>query len=87
MNKTLAMLITAGLTLVIIGVILSVGAEITDDVGNDMEENSTAWTAARNSTLAISSLAEWQGTIATVIAAVVIIGLLLAGFGAFLYFR
>ena len=48
---------------------------------------STAWTAAQNSALAISNLSEWEGTIATVIAAVVIIGLLMAGFGAFLMIK
>jgi len=85
--KTLSLLITAGLTLVILGVILSIGAEITNDVSQDMTTGSLAQAAADNSTLAIAELADWQSTIATVLAAVVIIGLLMAGFGAFLYFR
>jgi len=49
--------------------------------GNDL-----AFAAANNATFAVASLAEWQSTIATVVAAVVIIGLLLAGFGGFLAF-
>jgi hypothetical protein len=81
------MLISAGLVLVILGVALSIGAKITSDVSSDMTAGSVAQAAADNSTAAIGTLAEWQGTIATVIAAVVIIGLLLAGFGAFLYMR
>ena len=46
--------------------------------------NDAAYSAAANSTLAIANLASWQGTISTVVAAVVIIGLLLTGFGGFL---
>ena len=45
-----------------------------------------AYAAANNATVGIADLAEWQSTISTVVAAVVIIGLLLAGFGGFLAF-
>jgi len=85
--KTLALLISAGLVLVILGIVLSIGAQITQDVRDDMDSSSTAYSAANNATVAIGELAEWQSTISTVIAAVVIIGLLMSGFGAFLYFK
>jgi hypothetical protein len=85
--KTLGMLISAGLILVILGITLSLGAKITQDVGDDMPAGSLAAAAAANSTQAIADLSSWQPTIAVVIAAVVIIGLLLAGFGAFLYMK
>src|SRR3990167_7241957 len=140
--KILGLMISAGLVLVILGIVLSIGAKITSDVRDDMpttstdvdnethtftaadevytlagsnvnfgnytgveawngtdivhqnnftwtystvtiktdefnnEElnisytytnGSTAWTAAQDSTIAISNLSEWEGTIATVI--------------------
>jgi hypothetical protein len=83
--KTLTMLLTAGLMLVIIGITLSLGAKITQDIGDDMPAGSHAQNASIYSTTAIADLGSWQPTIAVVIAAVVIIGLLLSGFGAFLY--
>ncbi len=82
--KILTLLISAGLILVILGIALSIGAKITNDVGGSL--TGTAADAANNATIAIADLAEWQGTIATVVAAVVIIGLLLAGFGGFMAF-
>ena len=85
--KILGLMISAGLILVILGIVLAIGAKITGDVRDDMETGSYAYNASDESTQAIGSLAEWEGTIATVIAAVVIIGLLMAGFGAFLMVR
>jgi hypothetical protein len=82
--RILTLLISAGLILVILGIALSIGAKITTDVGDSM--SGTAKDAALNSTTAIADLSEWQTTISTVVAAVVIIGLLLAGFGGFLAF-
>ena len=82
--RILTLLISAGLILVILGIALSIGAKITTDVGDGL--SGTAKDAALNSTLAIADLSEWQSTISTVVAAVVIIGLLLAGFGGFLAF-
>jgi len=73
--------------LVILGIVLSIGAQITQDVRDAMTTDSTAYNASNHATVAIGELAEWQSTIATVIAAVVIIGLLMSGFGAFLYFK
>ena len=85
--RILGLMISAGLVLVILGIVLSIGAKITQDVRDDMTTGTAAWHAAENATAAISDLAGWQSTIATVIAAVVIIGLLMAGFGAFLMLR
>ena len=82
--RILSLLISAGLILVVLGIALSIGAKITTDVGAGL--TGTAADAAANSTAAIANLASWQSTIATVVAAVVIIGLLMAGFGGFLAF-
>ena len=87
MRNTLMLLISSGLILVILGISLSIGAKITQDISDDMTAGSYAKAVADNSTAAIGDLATWQSTISTVIAAVVIIGLLLSGFGAFLYFK
>lgn len=99
--RILSLLITGGLILVILGVALGIGADVVRNVQDnycqgdpwDIEDtcsNATggsaiAMSAAANSSLALGTLAEWQGTVGTVIAATVIIGLLMAGFGAFLY--
>jgi len=82
--RILTLLISAGLILVVLGIALSIGAKITDDVKSGL--TGTAADAANNATVAIANLASWQGTISTVVAAVVIIGLLLAGFGGFMQF-
>ena len=84
MRAVLISLVTAVLLLVIIGITLSIGAEIQQDVREDFEANGTSYNASTYAIGALANLAEWQGTISTVIAAVVIIGLLLAGFGAFI---
>ena len=68
--RILTLLISAGLILVVLGIALSIGAKITDDVKSGL--TGTAADAAANSTAAIANLASWQSTIATVVAAVVI---------------
>jgi len=80
--RILTLLLSAGIILIVLGVALGIGAKITSDVGTGL--TGTAADAALNSTAAIANLASWQGTISTVVAAVVIIGLLLTGFGGFL---
>ncbi len=90
-------LVTVGLILVVLGVTLGIGAKVTDDIQHTMCagsaldltaecSNSTAGGVAANSTIAIGSLADWESMISTVVAAVVIIGLLIAGFGGFMAF-
>jgi len=179
-NKTLALLISAGLLLVVIGLILSIGAQINQDIkdnskdsttvthtnesvtssqsgndltcqgngdspanveisqayngslgataGQDLDSNNytytpqtgwinftttsdtgdgsgyeetglnftvtytcsnygAVWSIGLNSTTALNEMTQWNSTIAIVIAAVVIITLLLSGFGAWLYFK
>lgn len=71
------------LTLVVIGIILSIGAEITDDVKSDMTSGSTAEAAAANATEGIGELSSWMPLIGLVIAAAIIIGLVIGAFGAF----
>jgi hypothetical protein len=74
--------------------------DVTTLAGNSTEANGTAfnvtysytaygriWAIGTNNTAALDNLSTYQDTIAVVIAAVVIITLLLAGFGGWLYFK
>jgi len=69
-------LLPIGLTLVVLGIGLSYGLNVMEDVKTDM----TAGTAARNATedaiTGVAKLPEKMGLIATVIVAAIIIGIL-----------
>jgi len=60
---------------------------LTVNVTYTYTKGDVAWDAAQSSGIGIANLSSWEDTIATVIAAVVIIGLLMAGFGGFLAIR
>jgi len=72
-------LVTAGILLVILGIVLSIGAEITAEVKADVTDVD-AKAAIANTTLGLVELASWQDTIALVIAAGVIISIVFAAF-------
>lgn len=80
--RILTMLIGASLALVILAVVLAIGAKITTNVGDTL--TGTAKDVTLNGTLSLADLGEWMPTIAIILAAVVIISLLLFGFGGFL---
>lgn len=67
----------AAITLVLIAVVLGVGANILTNVQSTQTANSTAYNASASGLTALAQLASWQNTIAIVIAAAIVIGVLL----------
>ncbi len=65
---------------VLVGVVLSVGADILDNVDDSFTANTTAAVSVGNATLGIAELSEWLPIIGLVVAAGLVIGIL---FGAF----
>jgi len=81
MVRAIMLALSAGILLVVLSITLSLGAKINTDIGDDL--TGTAKDVSLNGTEGLATLGENQDTIATVIVAVVVIGLLLAGFGSF----
>lgn len=71
------------LTLVVLGIVVAIGAQVTEDVALKVTTNTTAMAAADNATEGIGELASWMPLIGLVIAAAVIIGLVIGAFGTF----
>jgi len=47
----------------------------------------TAWAAGINATKSLTDLSTWNTTIATILAAIIIISMLMGGFGAYMFFK
>ena len=73
----------AGVIFVALAITLSIGADVTYDIGQEMTDGSLAQAAANNSTLGIANLAKWQPTMGTVIAAGAIISIIMTAFIGF----
>jgi len=79
--RQIATLVTAGILLVVLGIVLSIGAEITGEIEADVSDID-AKLVVQNTTEGLLELASWQDTISLVLAAAVIISLV---FGAFAF--
>jgi len=69
-------LLPIGMTLVVLGIGLSYGLSVMSDVQSGMTENSSAYNASGDALRGVSKIPEKLPLIATVIVAVIIIGLL-----------
>lgn len=67
------------ITLVITGVVLSIGTEIMDDVHDDIS-GETGRNIVNNTTAGLEELASWMDTIALVAAAAVVLGVIFFAF-------
>ena len=76
-NMGLPALITAGVSLVILAVVLTIGADIVDEVQDTQTTDSYAFNASDQGLQGIDQLASWQSIIALVIAAGVVIGIIM----------
>lgn len=76
---TMSQLVSVGILFVILGIALSIGAEVTSEVEADVTATQ-AKHAIQNTTKGIAELASWQDTIALVIAAGVIISIVFSAF-------
>jgi len=73
-------LATVAVTFVIAGIALGIGAEVLDEVEQDVTDGSIASLAVNNSSLGIGELSSWMPTIGLVIAAAMIIGIIFTSF-------
>lgn len=69
------------LMLAISALVIAFGSNILNSIRGTMTENSTAWNSTGQGLTGLNSLATQLPNIGLIVAAVVIIGLLIAGFG------
>lgn len=69
------------LMLAVSALVIAFGSNILNSVRGTMTENSTAWNSTGSGLTGLNSLATQLPNIGLIVAAVVIIGLLIAGFG------
>jgi len=74
-------LLPAALVIVVAGIGISVGADITGDISAD--QTGTAQAVSQNATEGLAELGSWFDTLGLVIAAAVVLGVLMTAF----YFR
>jgi len=70
----------AVIILVIIAVVIGVGATVLDEIQETQTVNSTAFNATGQGLAGLTTFSDFQPTIAVIVVAVIIIGLLLGGF-------
>ena len=80
-------LMYVGVIMGVTGIILAFTADVQDDVADDFTANSYAANISDNALEGTDNLASKMGTIGTIAAIVIVIGLLLGGFGAYMKFR
>jgi len=73
---TLQELLGIGLTMVVLGIGLAYGLEVMGDVRDDMTNQTMEWNATEDAIAGVSKIPEKLPTIATVVVAAVIIGIL-----------
>jgi hypothetical protein len=61
---------------VVIAIVLGVGADVLDTIQDSQTENSTAYNASGNGLSGLEELSGWLPTLATVVAASVVIGVI-----------
>ena len=69
------------------GILLGIGANVTQSIQNSLTANTVAWAAVGNATSGIGNLAAQQPNIGTVVGAAVIIGIIFTVLFGFLAFR
>lgn len=82
---TINFLAVAAVLFVIAAVVLSVGADVLTDIQEDYTDtyNKSAWNTSGQGIESLNELGGWLSTIALVVAAVIIIGLLFGFFGRY----
>lgn len=76
-NFRIGDLVGIGITLVVVGVVLSFGAKINSSISDDFDVNSTEKSIVDNSTEGIQTLAENMPLIATIVVAAVVVGIII----------
>lgn len=70
-------LIPLSIAFVVVVVVLSMGADVVDDIKSDQEVNSSAYTVSENGLTGITNISGKLGTIGLVLAIAVIIGIII----------
>jgi hypothetical protein len=73
-------LLSVGLVLIVAGIVLAFGLQVTADIKSDMTTDSAEYNATGNVIDGVSKVTSKFPTIGLVVAAVIIIGLLISGF-------
>lgn len=82
-RQNIMTLASLAIILVVAGLVIAFGSKVNSDMTSQFTVNSTAWNATINTGTAMGTFANYIPTIALVVVAVVIIGLLIGGFGKF----
>ena len=75
-NYSIQELLGVGFTLVVLGIGIAYGLDVTSDVQDDFTEYSLEWNATQDAMTGVSKITEKLPTIATVVVASVVIGIL-----------
>lgn len=73
-------LLPIGVSMVVLGLVLAFGLQITGDIRTDMTANSSEYNATTDTMTAVGKITSKLGTIVTVLVAAVIIGVLIKAF-------
>lgn len=74
---TITDLVPIGLAFVVLGIVLSIGAQVVANVGADLTTGSVEKNATIYANEGIEELASWMPTIALVVVAAIIIGIII----------
>jgi len=77
MKFSISELLGVGFTLVVLGIGIAYGLDVVSDVQDDFTTHSLQWNATQDTMTGVSEITEKLPTIATVVVASVIIGVLL----------
>ena len=80
MAMNLEFLLTAGITLVVVGIALAFGLQVQGEVQAQMTADSSEYNATQDAIDGVAALTGQMPTIGLIVAAVIIIGLLISGF-------
>ncbi len=76
-NFRIGDLVGIGITLVVVGVVLSFGAKINSSISDDFTDGSAEQNVVGNSTEGISTLAENLPLISTIVVAAIVVGIII----------
>lgn len=80
---TINSLVPIGITLVVIAIVLSMGADILSNIQADQTSGSYAYNITGKGLEGVNELGSWQKTIALIVAAAIIIGIILSAFAIY----
>ena len=86
-NAIIGSLLALGLGIMVLGISMAFGQDITGDIKDDFTANTLEYNSTNDAQLGMAEITEKTPTIAKVGVAVVIIGMIVAGFGGYFALR